>query len=67
MQYPLEIEFKIIKNYPCFNYKELEVKEEIVKIEANIEIIAHSKITRLISPFIYNNAAIFQNYEVIYI
>ena len=60
----MSYEFKIIQNYPCFTYKELEAKEENVKIEANIEIIAHSKITRLISPFIYNNLHSFPNYEV---
>ena len=60
----MSYEFRIIKNYPCFTYKELEAKEENVKIEANIEIIAHSKITRLTSPFILNNLHTFSKYEV---
>ena len=63
----MSYEYKIIENYPCFTYKELKVKEEnVVAIEANIKITAHSKITRLfISPEIKLNS-IFSNYETVF-
>ena len=53
----LSYEFKIMENYPDFNYKELENKNSgNKKINAIFNIETQSKITRLIAPFLDKEA-----------
>ena len=53
----LSYEFKIMENYPDFNYKELENKNSgNKKINAIFNIETQSKITRLIAPFLDKDA-----------
>ena len=63
----MSYEFNIMEKYPSFHYKELNKKKSRNKIiNANIEIETQSKITRLIAPFMDEQAKKNSTYEVQY-
>ena len=63
----MSYEFNIMEKYPSFHYKELNKEKSRNKIiNANIEIETQSKITRLIAPFMDEQAKKNSTYEVQY-
>ena len=63
----MSYEFNIMEKYPSFHYKELNKEKSRNKIiNANIEIETQSKITRLIAPFLDEQAKKNSTYEVQY-
>ena len=63
----MSYEFNIMEKYPSFHYKELNKEKPRNKIiNANIEIETQSKITRLIAPFMDEQAKKNSTYEVQY-
>ena len=63
----MSYEFNIMEKYPSFHYKELNKEKPRNKIiNANIEIETQSKITRLIAPFLDEQAKKNSTYEVQY-
>ena len=63
----MSYEFDIMEKYPTFHYKELNKNEPRNKIiKANFEIETQSKITRLIAPFLDDEAKKKSTYEVVF-
>ena len=63
----MSYEFDIMEKYPSFHYKELNQNAPRNKIiKANLKIESQSKITRLISPFLDEEAKKKSSYEVIF-
>ena len=61
----MSFEFDMMEKYPSFHYKELNQNEPRNKIiKSNIKIEAQSKITRLIAPFLDEEAKKKSTYEV---
>ena len=63
----MSYEFDIMEKYPTFHYKELNQNEPRNKIiKANFKIQAQSKITRLIAPFLDEEAKKNSSYDVVF-
>ena len=63
----MSYEFNIMEQYPTFHYKEINKNKPKNKtIKANFEIKTKSKITRLIAPFLDEQAKINSTYKVQY-
>ena len=61
----MSYEFNIMEKYPSFHYKEINANEARYKIiKANFTIETQSKITRLIAPFLDEEAKKKSSYEV---
>ena len=58
----MSYEFVIMEKYPSFYYKEINPREKTIK--ANFKLITQSKITRLIAPFLDEEAKNNSKYEV---
>ena len=63
----MSYEFDIMEKYPTFHYKELNQNESRNKIiKANFKIQAQSKITRLIAPFLDEEAKKNSSYDIVF-
>ena len=63
----MSYEFDIMEKYPTFHYKELNQNEPRNKIiKANFKIEAQSRITRLIAPFLDEEAKKNSSYEAVF-